>query len=138
MAVIGKKNVRMTTWEMSIVTSTWMTFKHEKEGKDIMTLLDLCKVYFGSHDMMKYEMRGFVLLGCMKKSESRGVVLSCGGKNTAATVGSEIETYGLHSNLHHGIILIYVNKCVVVEHRKKLLHYRTLMNSINRHETTHQ
>ena len=45
----------MTTWEMSIVTSTWMTFKHEKEGKDIMTLLDLCKVYFGSHDMMKYD-----------------------------------------------------------------------------------
>ena len=55
MVVIGKKNVRMTTWEMSIVTSTWMTFKHEKEGKDIMTLLDLCKVYFRSHDMMKYD-----------------------------------------------------------------------------------
>lgn len=30
-------------------------FKHEKEGNDIMTLLDLCKVYFGSHDMMKYD-----------------------------------------------------------------------------------
>ena len=45
----------MTTWEMNIVTSTWMTFKHEKEGKDIMTLLDLCKVHFGSYDMMKYD-----------------------------------------------------------------------------------
>ena len=45
----------MTTWEMSIVASTWMTFKCENEGKDIMTLLDFCKVYFGSHDMMKYD-----------------------------------------------------------------------------------
>ena len=40
---------------MNIVTSTWMNFKHEKEGKYIMTLLDLCKVDFGSHDMMKYD-----------------------------------------------------------------------------------
>jgi hypothetical protein len=45
----------MTIWEMSIVASTWIIFKHEKEGKDIMTLLDLCKVYFGSHDVMKYD-----------------------------------------------------------------------------------
>ena len=64
--------------------------------------------------IMEYEMRGFVLLGCMNKSESRRVVILCGGKNTAATAGSEIETYGLHPNLHHGIILIYVNKFVVV------------------------
>ena len=63
MVVISKKNVRMTTWEMHIVTSTWMTFKHENEGKDIMTLLDLCKVYFGSHDMMKYDkLNSFKLL----------------------------------------------------------------------------
>ena len=82
-------------------------------------------------------MRGFVLLDCMNKSESRRVVLSYGGKNTTATASSEIESYGFHPNPHHGIILIYVNKCVVVEHRKKLLDYRTLMNSINRHETTH-
>ena len=68
-------------------------------------------------------MRGFVLLGCMNKSESRRVVLSCGGKNTTATAGSEIESFGLHPNPHHGIILIYVNKCVVVEHRKKLSDY---------------
>ena len=45
----------MTTWKMSIVTSTWMTFKNENERKNIMALLDLCKVYFGSHDMMKYD-----------------------------------------------------------------------------------
>ena len=86
---------------------------------------------------MEYKLRGFVSLGCMNKSQSRRVVLSCGGKNTAATANSEIEAYGLHPNLHHGIILIYVNKCVLVEHRKKLLDYRTLMNSINQHETTH-
>ena len=81
--------------------------------------------------IMEYEMRGFVLLGCMNKSESRRVVLSCGGNNTAVTVGSEIETYGLHPNPHHDIILIYVNKCVVAEHRKKLSDYQTLMNSVN-------
>ena len=45
----------MTTWKMSIVTSTWMTFKHENEGKDIMTLLDFYKVDFDSYDMMKYD-----------------------------------------------------------------------------------
>ena len=88
--------------------------------------------------IMEYEMRGFVLLGCMNKSESRRVVLSCGGRNIAATIGSEIETYGLHPNLHHGIIPIYVNKCVVVKHKKKLSDYQTLMNFVNRHETTHQ
>ena len=82
-------------------------------------------------------MRGFMMLGCMNKSESRRVVLSCLGKIIAATVGSEIETYGLHPNPHYGIILIYVNKCVVVEHRKKLSDYRTLMNFVTRHETTH-
>ena len=82
-------------------------------------------------------MRGFVLLGCMSKSESRRVVVSCGGKNTVATASSEIESYGLHPNPHHDIILIYVNKCVVVEHRKKLSDYQTLMNYANRHETTH-
>ena len=87
--------------------------------------------------IMEYEMREFVLLGCMNKSESRRVVLSCDGKNTTATVGSEIESYGLHLNPHHGIILIYVNKCVVVENRKKLSDYRMLMNSINRHDITH-
>ena len=73
----------------------------------------------------------------MNKSESRRVVLSCVGKNIAATTGSEIESYGLHPNPHHDIILIYVNKCVVVEHRKKLSDHQTLMNSINLHETTH-
>ena len=76
-------------------------------------------------------MTGFVLLGCMNKSESRRVVLSCGGKNTDATASSEIETYVLHPNPHHGIIIIYVNKCVVVEHRKKLSGYRALMNFVN-------
>lgn len=80
-------------------------------------------------------MREFVLLGCMNKSESRRVVLSCGGKNNVYS--NDIETYGLHPNLNHGIILIYVNKCVLVEHRKKLSDYQTLMNYVNRHETTH-